>query len=73
MCKNNEDALVQCPYYKDEQRQIIHCEGVEDGTGLHLGFSNRGRLLGYKDRFCRNCWDQCMIAKMLNLKYDYVP
>ena len=71
--KNVEDALIQCPYYKDEAGTAIRCEGVEDGTGLHLGFSSRYKRRDYKARFCRNCWKKCMIAKMLNLKYDYEP
>lgn len=73
MCKYKEDALVQCPYYRDEDRQLLRCEGVEDGCGLHLGFSGRYHLRNYKDRYCRDRWTACLIAKMLNRKYDYEP
>lgn len=73
MSKHREDYLVQCPYYREEERQTIHCEGVQSNTGLRLGFSGARLLQDYKDRFCRDGWCGCMIAKMLNAKYDYEP
>ena len=42
--KFHEDYLVECPYYKDETLQALHCEGVEEGCGLQLGFRGKGRL-----------------------------
>lgn len=68
-----EDELVQCPYYKKDGAQSVHCEGVEDACGLHLGFATKGQMNNYKRAFCRDAWPRCMIAKMLNLKYDYEP
>lgn len=73
MSKNKEDYLVQCPYYREEARQAIHCEGVGPNTGLRLGFAGIRQLASYKDEFCRNGWCSCRIAKMLNEKYDYQP
>lgn len=66
-----EDTYVQCPYYKKDGAQSVHCEGVEDGCGLHLGFATKKQLGNYKKAFCRDKWTGCMIAKMLNLKYEY--
>lgn len=66
-----EDTYVQCPYYKKDGAQSVHCEGVEDGCGLHLGFATKTQLENYKKVFCRDQWTTCMIAKMLNLKYEY--
>ncbi len=73
MTNNVEDTYIECPYYKYESSAAIHCEGVEDGTKLHLGFSSRYRLHSYKQRLCRGDWKKCLIAKMLNGKYDYQP
>ncbi len=73
MKKEKEDELVMCPYYREDGQQSIHCEGVEDGCKLHLGFANRGGFARYKRTLCRKNWDQCMVARMLNLKYDYEP
>lgn len=70
---HKEDEHVQCPYYRKDGVQSVHCEGVQDGCGLHLGFSTRQQLQDYKACFCRKNWKGCMVAKMLNLKYDYEP
>ena len=66
---HKEDEHVQCPYYKNDERQIIRCEGVENGTALHLAFSTRTQHKEYKKQFCRSCWGKCMIARMLNAKW----
>ena len=67
------DELVQCPYYRRDGVQSIHCEGVEDGCGLRLGFASKGQLLRYRRAMCRKDWKACMVAKMLNQRYDYEP
>lgn len=66
---HKEDEHVQCPYYKNDEPQIIRCEGVENGTALHLAFSTRTQHKEYKKQFCRSCWGKCMIARMLNAKW----
>jgi hypothetical protein len=68
---HNEDEFVVCPYYKSDEHQIIRCEGVEDGTALHLAFATKPMQKEYKKLYCRNCWSGCMIAKMLNRKWKY--
>jgi hypothetical protein len=65
------DAYVVCPYYKFNERQMIHCEGVEDGTAIHLAFSTPQQLQNFRQRFCRSCWKKCLIAEMLNRKWGY--
>lgn len=73
MAKYKEDYLVQCPYYREEAPQTLHCEGVTEGSCLQLGFSSRPRMHAYKARYCRACWKTCPVAGMLNRKYDYQP
>ena len=66
---HKEDEFVLCPFYKNDEYQIIRCEGVEDGTALHLAFATRTMLKEYKQLYCRSCWGKCMIARMLNQKW----
>lgn len=71
MGKHGYTKDVVCPYYKYEAPQMIYCEGVEDKTALHLAFDSKlGKKL-YMQAKCRDCWKHCMIAQMLNRKYDY--
>ena len=68
---HTEDEHVRCPYYKEDGHQKIRCEGVEGGTALNLTFATAPQHRDYKRRFCRRCWGDCTIAKMLNEKYEY--
>lgn len=69
--KRKTDDYAVCPYYKSDERQLIYCEGVENGTAIHLAFSTLPDLREYKRKYCRSCWRKCRIAEMLNRKYDY--
>lgn len=69
--KHRVDAIVKCPYYKFEDRQVIYCEGPQDGTATHLAFSTAPKLREYKGQYCKGCWKKCPLAEMLNRKWDY--
>ena len=60
-----------CPRYKSEDKQMIYCEGVDENTALHLAFTAKDEMKSYMKVKCRKCWGECMIAQMLNRKYDY--
>jgi hypothetical protein len=71
MAKHNFTKDVVCPYYKYEAPQMVYCEGVEDNTALHLAFASKQGLKVYMGAKCCRSWRDCMIAQMLNRKYDY--
>ena len=71
MAKHGYTKDVVCPYYKYEAPQLIYCEGVEDKTALHLAFNTKSGKKEYMGRKCCAKWRQCLIAQMLNRKYDY--
>lgn len=73
MSKAKQDFLVECPYYREDDAQAVYCEGVEAGSRLRLGFTGRQQKRGYCDGYCRDNWKGCLIAGMLNRKYDYEP
>lgn len=71
MAKHYTSRKAVCPFYKHESRQVIYCEGVKDGTVLHLAFANATDCLLYKNQYCRCVHTQCPISELLNNKYLY--
>lgn len=65
------DVLVKCPYYKGEEKQMIFCEGVQEGSAIHLAFDTSTNLKDYKNRFCKKDYNRCLLADMHNRKWDY--
>lgn len=65
------DVLIECPYYKWEERQKIVCEGVQKGTAIHLTHDTTTNLKDYKNRFCKKDYNRCLLADMHNRKWDY--
>lgn len=63
--KRKMDVLVKCPYYKGEEKQKIVCEGVQDGTAMHLAFDTQDNLRKYKNKFCK-----AFIRTIPLLQYD---
>lgn len=71
MAKSKVSVYAKCPYYRREERQKILCEGVQDGTSIHLVFGSVPSMKGYTKCFCKGDYNRCLLAKMLNGKYDY--
>ena len=46
----SQDAL--CPFYSCEVAQMIKCEGVEQGTALHVAFDTREHKTSYRNKLC---------------------
>ena len=55
-----------CPYYKSESRQVIYCNGVCEGNAIHLAFANASEYIAYKKTFCRDNYERCPVARMLD-------
>lgn len=55
-----------CPFYRHENRNVLYCEGIIEGTVIHVAFANPSECLSYKKKCCR-CSDykHCPIYKML--------
>ena len=70
MGKHNFTKDVACPYYKYEAPQMVYCEGVDDNTALHLAFATKQEKKTYMSANCCGRWKSCLIAQMLNRKYD---
>ena len=67
--KHMVDVLVKCPYYKGEEKQKIFCEGVQEGSTIHMAFDTTDNLKDYKLHACKKHYNRCLVAKMLNGKW----
>lgn len=60
-----------CPFYRHENRNVIYCEGVKEGSVTHIAFANPYDCLSYKKQYCRCDHTHCLISKMLiSAKYN---
>jgi hypothetical protein len=63
--KRYASVKAVCPYYKNESRQVIYCTGLCEGNVIHLAFANASECIAYKKLFCRDNYERCPVAKML--------
>lgn len=54
-----------CPFYKYEKKSVIYCEGVFEGSVIHLAFSRPSVCFNYKKTYCKENYAACPIAIML--------
>jgi len=59
---------AQCPFYQEEEKNIIYCEGLTDHSRIHNAFDTDARW--YKKKYCCCEWNKCMITDMLMKKYE---
>lgn len=43
-----------CPFYRQEERQKVHCEGLKQGMSTHLVFTGKEQLEKHKEEYCCN-------------------
>ena len=61
---------VLCPYYHKEEGPKICCEGVEDGTSVHLVFSSPRQRKEYQVEKCCKDYSKCRVAATLDRKWE---
>ena len=73
MANQHEDHLIQCPFYKTNDRTVIKCgKRDEDGVALRMDFKSHEELVKYKSGLCRRgCWGECFLAKLLNARWGH--
>lgn len=65
MSKGYSGRSFQCPYFKWDEREKVHCEGGVVNLPIQ-------ELRRYMDRHCSSAkgWEECPIARSLNEYYD---
>lgn len=66
MSKHMVSRLAICPYYRHEDPQVIYCDGVREGSVIHLAFADRSCAKCYKQTYCRKRFQECEIYQMLD-------
>lgn len=69
--KRFHDVMAMCPYYNGEEKHKIFCEGVQEGSAIHMAFDTPQNRRDYKKCFCNKLYNSCLVADMLNRKWDY--
>lgn len=49
---------------------MIVCEGVEENSTIHMAFASSKRLDEYKVTHCDSEYCRCLVAKMLERKWE---
>lgn len=57
--------IVECPYYKKEDRQVIYCSGVVADSSIHLAFAMPSECKVYKQKICSGNYKECKVYQML--------
>ena len=63
-------TLAVCPFYQAENKQMIICDGITDGSHIKLTFDTSTLAKAYKKQFCKNRYFDCCIYAMLEVCYE---
>ncbi len=70
MANKTVEALIKCPFYLNESRNLLSCEGVFKNTCMTTRFADAESK---KEHLKRNCFFEdggaCPMAKSLFAKY----
>ncbi len=68
--KRKDSKFVKCPFFHAEEKQKIYCEGVNEGTSIHLVFVSPKVKNEYRNSHCNRQYGRCRIYRMNDEKYD---
>jgi hypothetical protein len=70
MATTYKDVEIQCPFYKEQVKQSISCEGLTDESIIKLWFNSQKAKELHMKVFCQNKYKNCEIYTMLEKKYE---
>lgn len=62
-------AYVKCPFYLDDTRNSIICEGAFQSTRCTTGSQNHGRITKILEEFCCDDFERCPLYRAVESKY----
>ncbi len=66
----NMQPLPECPFYLEEHRRGVRCEGLTEDSTVRLCFPEENAFKDYRDSYCYCMnWEKCLIARMLHSKH----
>ena len=63
------ESQIGCPFYKNDEKLQIVCEGIGEARSLILSFrytQERNRQIRL---FCAGCYEKCEVFRMIMEKY----
>lgn len=55
---------AKCPFYKHESTSMVYCEGINEGSTIHIAFCDNTKAKAHKLRFCYSGFRECPIYKI---------
>ena len=68
--KHRDSINAKCPFFHAEESQKIYCEGIADGTSIHLAFGSSAEKKAYSAKHCNCDYSLCLVYRMNDSKYD---
>ena len=64
--------MAICPYYKDEEKQKVYCEGLCEQSSIHLAFASPPQRREFERSHCKSWeYEKCPLAQMHKQRYDH--
>lgn len=63
----SKEAL--CPFYHSEDSNRVCCEGIEEGSTIHVVFQSPNKKKAYSRRYCCGDYKACKVSHILYAKY----
>ncbi len=71
MANKPVEALIRCPFFQQEEKNMISCEGYAPGTCMITKFADAAAKRAHLKRNCYSCTGgACFMARSLLEKYE---
>ena len=70
---NYMDESAVCPFYLEGGDSLrIRCEGISQGTRLHISFDCKERMKAHAKKYCNDmkCYERCPLYSAIVKQYE---
>lgn len=66
------DKYAQCPFYSQQDKLKLHCEGFCRNNSIHLVFNTRTDMDEHKRLYCNNIrnYAKCPLYPVISKQYE---
>lgn len=71
MPRSYHSSAAKCPYYRGERADaraggvLVSCQGCGDAEIIRLYFRSREKMMEHMERLCRDNWEACVVARII--------
>ena len=66
------DKYVKCPFYVSQDAKKVHCDGISNGSYLHVAFESKESKTLHTEKYCNSLFghQKCPLYPIIAKRFE---